>query len=302
MPYMVMAADETTTLDVGNVDPVLGAVSLTDSGDSSATTVAPEATYKVKFSVTDTNTLDDLTDIEVEIYYETQAADALRRAYTFTWTEGAGDTDFVSSPAGYVVATSVTPTAAEELGSSFNFELHFKLDGVAVPSGAATAWNIDVTVTDDSAAPDSDVTTTFDANKYQSLSVNTSSIAFGSVNPGAALTKQGVMVTFTANTELDVDVLGANLVSGSESIAIGEFDAWDESETTPAATVLTASAQAIYSAYAATADSINSGVAGYTDNGSRELGFDGDVPSPQQDGAYTATWTITLDQSAVTPA
>jgi len=111
-----------------------------------------------------------------------------------------------------------------------------------------------------------------------------------------------VTVTFTANTELDVDVQGANLVSGAESIAIGQFDAWDDSETTPTAHALTVAAQAIYSAYKATADSINSGVAGYTDNGDRLLGFDGDVPSPQQDGAYTATWVITLDQSAVTPA
>jgi hypothetical protein len=302
MPLVVMALslDETVTLTISGSGPVLGAISLTDDSDVTATDVDPEATYKVKFTVSDSNTLDDLDDIVVDVYYETQAAVDIRRSYTFTWTEGAGSTPFASSPSGYVVS-SVTPTAAEELTSSFNFELHFRLDGVAVPSGGSTTWHIDVTVTDDAPTTVSDTTTVFDVNLFHSIGVSTSTIAFGSATPGDPLTKQSVTVTFTANSEVNVDVQGADLVSGSDSISADEFDAWDDSEVTPTAHTLSTSDATIYAAYKAVTDAINSGITGYTDAGTRLLGFDGTIPDPQPSGTYTAIWRIKIDQSFVTP-
>jgi hypothetical protein len=283
---MALSENEDVTLTILGSGPVLSAISLTDNSDVTTSTVDPEATYKFKFTVSDDNTLDDLDDIVVDIYYESSSTDDIRSCYTFTWTEGAGSTPFTSSPAGYVVA-SVTPTAAEELGSSFNFELHFRLDGVAVPSGAATTWHIDVTVTDDEPSSTSDTTTTFDASMYHSIGVSTSTITFPSVSPGASLTKQSVTVTLTANTEANIDVQGADLTSGANTIPIGQFDAWDDSAGTPTAHTLSTSDTTIYSAYAATTDAINSGVAGYTDNGDRLVGFDGTVPDPQIGGTYT---------------
>lgn len=302
MPLVVMAlsSDEDVSLTISGSGSVLGTISLTDNSDNPVTTVDPEATYKVKFSVSDSNTLDDLDDIVVDIYYETQSAVDIRRSYTFTWTEGAGSTPFVSSPSGYVVS-SVTPTAAEELTSSFNFELHFSLDGVAVPSGGATAWHIDVTVTDDEPSTVSDTTTVFDVTLFHSINVSTSTIAFGSATPGGTLTKQSVTVTFTANSEVNVDVQGADLVSGSDSISADEFDAWDDDAGTPSAHTLSTSDTTIYAAYKAVTDAINSGITGYTDAGSRLLGFDGTIPNPQASGTYTAIWRIKIDQSIVTP-
>ncbi|UCH36873.1 MAG: hypothetical protein JSV76_04060 [Candidatus Bathyarchaeota archaeon] len=303
LPLIVMALeyDENVSLTITSSGPVLGAVSLTDNSDVATTSVDPEATYKVKFSVSDSNTLDDLTDIVVDIYYETQSAVDIRRSYTFTWTEGAGSTPFTSSPAGYVVS-SVTPTAAEELASSFNFELHFSLDGVAVPSGAATTWHIDVTVTDDSSNTDSDTTTVFDVTLFHSITASTSTIAFGSAIPGGSLTKQSVTVTFTANSEVNIDVQGADLVSGSDTISADQFNAWDDSAGTPSAHTLSTSDTTIYAAYKAVTDAINAGITGYTDAGDRLLGFDGTVPDPQASGTYTAVWKIKIDQSIVTPS
>ena len=298
---VVFGSDESVTLDINGSGPAISSVSLTTNSDEATTSVDPEATYKFKFSVSDSNTLDDLANIVVKIYFEASTTDAIRSCYTFTWTEGAGSTSFISSPSDYVVVSSITPTAEQELLGSFNFELHFKLDGVAVPSGSTSTWHIDVTATDDSSATDSDTSTVFDVAKYQSIGVSTATIPFGSTSPGTALAKQLVTVTLTANTQVNIDVQGAALISGSNSIPANQFNAWDDSAGSPSAHVLSTSATTVYSGYEANSDTLNSGVTGYTDNGNADVGFDGTVPSPQAQGSYTGLWTISLDQIDVTP-
>jgi len=277
----------------------ISSVSLTTGSDVITTSVDPEVTYKFKFNVFDPDSLDDLNNIVVKIYYEASTMDDIRSCYTFTWTEGAGSTPFVSSPLDYVVTSSVIPTAEEELLSSFDFELHFNLDGVAVPSGSSTTWNVDVTVTDDSAATDSNTETVFDVTKYQAFTVSTSSIAFGTAVPGATLTKQQVTVTLTTNTQVDINVQGGDLTYSSYSIPADQFNAWDDSAEFPTSYTLSTSDTTVYDDYVTVADAINSGVTGYTDAGDLLVGFDGTVPSVQAVGSYTATWRISIDQSGV---
>ena len=293
--------DEDVTLDILGSAPELSAISLTDSSDVVTTTIDPEATYKFKFTVSHANTLDYLTDIVVDVYFGSVTTDDIRSCYTFTWTEGLGSTDFISSPSGYEVS-SVTPTDVQEASGSFGFELHFNLDGIAVPSGDTATWHIDVTVTDDGAGTDSDTNTLFDVMKYQSSMVSTSSIAFGTAVPGGDLDEQQVTVTLTTNTQVDINVQGADLIDGSNSIPITQFSASDDSSGSPTAYTLSTSYTTVYDDYVAVPDAINTGVTGYTDAGDLLVGFDGTVPAVQAVGNYGATWKILLDQSSVTPS
>jgi hypothetical protein len=286
---------------VNNIAPAISSVSL-KNGDGSAFSGPAdcETEYRVDFTITDDNTLEDLTDVDVEVYYETQTVDAIRSHYTFTWIQGTNS--WASSPAGYLDPTNPSTTPASMTGASFAFSLYFKLDGVAIPAGTADKWNVKITATDDSAATDTDTSITpFQLNTYTELSLSSSSLDFGTANPGAAFSSSPTTnATITCNTALLNTFTGANLTKGSDSIAYSQFTIQGGDITV--ATALTGAAQDIRaSGYKATSDSLDASISGYTDGEANTLTFAGTAPTPCPAGTYTGTWTIALS-SVETPS
>ena len=309
MAIPATAVDEAASVGVSDSVPVISAVTF------GPTSVDVDTNYQLNFTVTDDNTLNDLTTIVVEVYYDSQTGNTIRKHYGFTWTEGAGSTDFVASPAGYWVANSV-PTVVQEAGASFAYTLTFKLDKVAIPSADLHQWNIKITATDDGSNSDVDTAENFDVGRYSEIAVNVSTIPFGTLAPGAAIPAVARQVTMTVNTQTDIDVTGADLVnpsppSGSDAtlaMTEGLFNVVNATIPTVGsglalASDLTTAAQAIYSGAAETACALETNVTGYSSSYALDLTFDGtNIPSPQADGTYSGTWTVLIDASAITAA
>ena len=123
-PATVLADSVSSQGAVNNIAPAISVVSM-KNGDGSAFSAPAdcETEYRVDFTVTDDNTLADLTDVDVEVYYETQTVDAIRSHYTFTWTQGTNS--WASLPAGYLDPTNTSTTPGGMTGASFAFSLYF---------------------------------------------------------------------------------------------------------------------------------------------------------------------------------
>ncbi len=306
---LASATNEAAETAVTNSDPVISAVSF------GPTAVDVNTNYQLNFTVTDANTLNDLTSIVVEVYYESETAEAIRKHYNFTWTEGEVLTNFVDSPATYWVSNTV-PTSDGEAGAAFAYTLTFKLDKVAIPSADENTWTIKITAIDDSDASDTNTAETFDVNKYSEIAINESAINFGGLAPGTAIGKVDREVTMTANSNLSVKVTGADLVcaeitSGSDdTLAMTENLFNMNNLTEPAVgsgvnsvTSLTTSAIAVYTEIAETACALETNISGYSSAYTLDITFDGtSIPSPQEDGTYDNTWVIALDNTALTSA
>ena len=66
-------ADEGTStgqFTAQNADPTVTSVALVDTGDSPVTAMTPQVEYNVKVTVSDANTLDDLSTVTVRIFYD----------------------------------------------------------------------------------------------------------------------------------------------------------------------------------------------------------------------------------------
>ena len=207
---------------VGNTAATLvnpGFYDITDS-DANNTSVDVWTEYYVNCTVTDDNTLNDLENVTYIIWDETYAdegsADSNVNHYTFryendtdTWEEvgpdAAGDSHLVSGncsdPADHAVISGT-------------FKLAFKLHKTANYTALTTAWKIK-TIAYDSDTSDSNQQLFFGVNFFVELTVDDSSHAWSSLNPGDAdilidTPADGkIDVTVTANAQFDLQVKGS---------------------------------------------------------------------------------------------
>ena len=279
---------------VDNVDPTVSDVALRNAGDTApVTSLDAEVEYLVKFTAADDNTLADLNTCVVNLYYESQAANAIRSYYTFTWTQSS-NTWACANGAAYLDPTGSSTVPGDMSAGSFAFKLYFKLDGVAMPSGATKTWHVKVTVTDDTGTtPAVDSTLTFDVNEWRNIDSYTSSLNWGNVAPGASLASKAVDPTITANLKTDIQLTGADLTSGSNSIPMGQFE-FDDATPLVTGTAFDGTAQVAVANVVETADSLDVAITGYTDAVLKALSIAGAVPTYQEDGTYTGTWTLSL--------
>ena len=305
MAMPAMAEVEVATLGVDNQDPTLTSVTFQSAAGSSmdGQSISVATSYWVNFTAGDTNTIGDLDNIVVKVYYTGQEPGTTnaRTNYTFTWTESAAFGDFVSAPTGHLVSNTVP---SSNTSSSFDFKLQFNISTDAIPSADIGEWYINITATDDSAASAINTSMNFDVNKYKSLSSEDTTLAYGSLNPGDAIPDLSpVNLTITANTQLNITVQGADLTSSSNSIGIGNFDV--NATTSPTVggrftlNTLSTSAQVAFNDTAGTACTIETNITGYSSAYTPlDLVFGGgDVPSPQEDGSYTANWPVVCNNA-----
>ncbi len=263
--------------------------------------------YWINFTVSDDDNISDLDNVVVKVYYTCQEPGTTdkRMAYKFTWTESTLG-DFVSAPGGYMASNTV-PIDADRNNKAFAFSLEFKIDHVSIPSAEIGQWYINITAVNDTGESATDTSVNFDVNKYKSLTTSISTIDYGPLGPGADIPDLTPMdLTITANTQLNVTVQGADLTSDSYSIGIANFDV---NATTPPTVggrfgplTLSTGAQTIYNDTAETACTLETDIIGYSSAYSQlELVFGGgNIPTPQQDGAYAATWQIACNSDMLT--
>lgn len=241
MPMLPMAfaapdGNSSGTAVVGNADPVINNVYLTDVSDVSKNGAQIDVwtTYLVTATITDNNKLSHLHNITIKIWEDVAAdegsADADANHYTFTYTEGTDTWAEVGPDAGgsHLVSGSCADPA-DHNDVSGNFTLGFKLAKTGARTDTAT-WDIAIYVYDESDATDNDKTLTFGVNFYAELTVTDSTHGWTSVAAGSTDNLMDdpdgdLDISVTCNDTFDVQVkaAAANLVSGGNTIAVGNI-------------------------------------------------------------------------------
>ena len=203
-----------------NVAPTVGSVALWTTGGSPAATdnMTPQVEYNVKVAVTDNNTLDDLSTVQVTIFYDADGSYAAedvpsvghtQTAAILTWTNGGSWTiDAVSGGGSWSIVSGscVTPTLTSSSGT---FEFHFKPGKVAHETAGSDKWHIYAKADDGVSGDNHQDNLTM--NWYGEMSApNPSSVDFGSVTPGTDFgdpTKEGpISITYISNGDYDEQV------------------------------------------------------------------------------------------------
>lgn len=299
VPMMPMGSAE-TQVDVESVAPVVNADNVTVCDDPAGV----NAENWINFTIEDGNSMDDIKNITVELFYANStdnpykpSAESNRSYYVFKWNESGGDAWHCALNDSYVNISG--HSGPYEPGGSEGWQfvnLSFKLNETAVPSGDVTQWNVSVTVYDlDGNTNNALNATSLNVSEYVSAEQQEAGVDFGPRAPGDPTSTETTTISFTSNTQVEINVTGANLVCGSNNIGYANFlynatDVGEEGENT--ATVFTGSAQTAYAEYNATEDTLNTAITGWNYEVTPALEFNGTIPSPQPAGTYSGTWNI----------
>jgi len=307
-----------------NNAPTITNVALRNAADTQdVSALDPNTEYLVKATLTDLDTLNDIKNMTVKLFYAKnggyEATSNLKREhYNFTWEEAESGTTgtWTSLPAGYLNPSHTSTSPADTSAvTSYSFLMYFKLDPVAIPSGTTNYWQVKVVAVDESSSQVADTSKTFDVNKYSSLSALPATINYGTVNPGAKLTDNEITVTLTTNTQANITVVGHNLTNAvymgeggtggeNSNFKIPRQNLWVVNSSTQGGQgnkTFDETAQLIYKGYNATACALTTKIKGYNDAATRKILFGGSAPSKLKNLAYSATYTLALDASKVTP-
>ncbi len=263
-------------------------------------TIDPEVQYTISTTVYDDNKLQDINTIVIKLYYDNDSAGNGRNYYTWTWTNPNPGLDpavadfnnianWSENVAGsYISTTNVSITLDNK---EVTLEVNWQVRGIARPSDA-DFWHYHIEATDSANPTVSSGIGDAQVNKYISFSVQSNTINFGNVDPGAAagLTNDDA-ITIVSNGEVDISVTGADLTSISSTIDVDQFYVEDDISTQ---TTLTTAAQIIYDDYRQIDEGgfPDAGILGYSDGASKTLLFGGTIPDPQEADTYTGTWVI----------
>jgi hypothetical protein len=280
-----------------------------DNNTAGPLNIDPEVQYAINTTVRDSNKLGDVNTIVVKLYYNADAAGDGRNYYTWTWTNPSPGTnpavaDFTNaanwseSVAGsYISTTNVTITPNDK---EVTMDVNWQVVGIARPT-ATDYWHYHIEATDSANPTVSSAAGDASVNKFLSFAVQSNTLNFGNVDPGAALTETNDnVISMVSNGEVDISVTGADLTTGAFTIAVGQFYVEDD---TPIQTFLTIAAQIIYDDYRETDEAgvPDAGILGYSNGVTKTLAFGGTIPDPQEAGTYTGTWVIDVT-NVCTPA
>ena len=308
--FITVALISSVLLSLGSVDADSENVSVSvtvgnkapevDNNTAGPLNIDPEVQYTINTTVRDSNKLGDVNTIVVKLYYNADAAGDGRNYYTWTWTNPNPGTnpavaDFTNaanwsdSVAGsYISTTNVTITPNNK---EVTMDVNWQVEGIARPT-ATDYWHYHIEATDSANPTVSSAAGDASVNKYLSFAVQSNTLNFGNVDPGAALTETNDnVISMVSNGEVDISVTGADLTTGTFTLAVGQFYVEDDTSTQ---TFLTIAAQIIYDDYRETdeAGAPDAGILGYSNGASKILIFGGTIPNTQEIGVYTGTWVI----------
>lgn len=223
------------TLEQSNEPPVVSALNATGSATMQPDSDSSEGTYSVTATVSDANTVQDLTTVSLCMYLDgasdTCASPDGTTQALLTWTQ-ATDTFAMNDGAGayWVDATSTENYSAgnDDMGFTFNFKV----------SEAARAgnWNAKVIAVDDAAASDSEVDTSNTMAYYANVDTNRAAQDYGSLAAGGTSNKLDISSgTIQANGSTDVFYAAGSFNNPVESVNLTNYQAINSSvAVTPA--------------------------------------------------------------------
>lgn len=222
----------------GNVDPTVDAVGIYETDRSTAVTaMTPQTEYALKVTVTDNNTLGDLSTVKVTIFYDSDGDDDpadvpvagdTQTAAILTLTVGGSPTWGIDPTGGGTtwVLYSGNCTQPTLTNSSGDFWFNFSPGKVATE---ALDWDAYAEADDGGGTPGTSYDASdYDMNWYGEITVNTASVDWGSVAPGTdfgnSTRQSSISVTYIANGAYDEKVASSASWSGAPS-GTATFDA-----------------------------------------------------------------------------
>jgi hypothetical protein len=226
-----MAAEEGSSegsFTLANSAPTIGEHGLYDTDrEGTISTMTPFTEYSLKISVTDLNSLNDLTEIEVKINSNGYSAgDSPSDQMTFSWTssggwgmEGTSTTWSVDNTEGTYFSSEPNPLT----DASGDFWLHFIPGKVA----RAGAWDYTITVTDSQGPVVVTAPSTATMSKYVELTANDGAFSFpaalGSTVSISSPVDSNIDILTIANDNFQLDSKSGNWMSGENSATLD----WD---------------------------------------------------------------------------
>ncbi len=234
---VVFAADSGTSsgsFSVGGVAPAISALEIytTASCDTVAAALTPQVEYYVKVTASDANTVNDIKEMDVTLYYDALASHPVAPGVTneqtaaiFTWAK-AGNTWTVNADAGAswvaIDADSVIP--ADMTHSSSDWIFAIKIGKTANESVAPAVWDLHALATDNANHTAERYTYDKSVLWYGETTVLTGTIDFSEVaipsGFGADVNKvTGVQVKYVVNGNYSVQIKSSAAWTGVTNIA-----------------------------------------------------------------------------------
>lgn len=214
LPGVAMAADDSSdnegttggsfTTNDSSSPPLVNSVTLTDNVGAPALAMDPQTEYFVEVSVTDNQTLEHLTSVELTVWYDAdgdhtpvptsvdnQTCAIITWTPANTWTltaMGAGST--------WSITNGTTPTLTNNTGT---FIFHFTPGKVATENAGSEDWDITAVAADAAAGEDTGSQTGLDMNWRGEINTVSASVDFGSVSLGTEDMSGALTATYIAN-------------------------------------------------------------------------------------------------------
>ena len=244
--------------------PTVDAVALYQSDESTLIAAGgsmdPQVEYAVKVTVTDADTLEDISEVKVTIFYDSAGNDTAAPGSSDTqtcaiiiWTKAGGWSIDPSASTTWTLESGncKTPTMSETTG---DWWVHFKPGKVATESGGTEDWDIYAEATDAASNSADLYARDYEMNWYGEITVNTASVDWGTVGLGSdfsANEQTGISVTYIANGSYNEQVKASSpwgsapnqvTLDASGSPGDGEFSLKADDSATLASAVLVSSA------------------------------------------------------------
>jgi len=238
-PGVAFAASDTAagTFGCNNAAPDVSAVALhLESDNSAVTSMTPQVEYYVKVTVSDANTLDDLSTVKVWIYWDEDGTfnsankvdpGNTQTGVVLTWTNpNTWAIDPASSSTWSIVSGNCShPTLSLASG---DFEFNFKPGKVAQESPGDNEWHI-YAVADDGTTTDNNYQEGREMNWYGEINVVTATVDWGNVDAGLAFGEGG------SSEEAGIDVV--YIANGAYDEQISATTTWTSAGAGPDATL-----------------------------------------------------------------
>ena len=285
-PSAIFAADSSEKPISGQlnnyVTPDVTAIAITTMENVAENNLDPQTNYKFKVSVTDNNTLVDISTVELNLYVDNiLLSDNRRDHYSFkftapgTWEEIGPDTD----ERHLVTDNCVAPDNSQTSG---DYIFVVKFDIIAQPT-SSYEWDAWAKATDNNALTDNLTNENkFNVNNYVSLAVDDSALTF-SGSPGqenVQPTENPTVATVDANVNFNIQCKDNNW-TGSLGGTIG-------ADNTKAAKDASHTGEITLSTGY---DTLWSGV-GYGENVTDNIYWFLNIPSSARDPSYTTTFYV----------
>jgi len=214
-------SSSTGSFSLGNSPPTSLTFTLYESNESTETTsMTPQTEYALKITVTDWNTLNDISEIKVIIKTNstnTGDPDSATDKATYKWTPSGPTTTkgwSLVGPSGSTWNVTNSSKKPDDLSATTGtWWLHFIPGKVARESGD---WDIYVKVTDTASQTADNIAWEYHMNWYGEISALDSSYSFGNINLGDT----DISITTPSDGNIDVKTISNgnyNIQSKSEN-------------------------------------------------------------------------------------